>query len=128
MIQRILKGPVFSLHTESIKQRPECLLKSSLAREAYLSLIIASECLLKGIFNCLKIELFGNDKNKTQARILVELVLPSKKEGKNQEPFLSEKNFHHDLAKLTKSIKDLFDEFDKGDFSTEFAEFTNAIE
>lgn len=107
---------------QSHKKVAQCLLENQFYRESYLSMIIASECLLKGIFNCLKNQLFGNQE-KTQARLMIESSL-----NKKEINFLSEKTiFGHNLSKLKETIKNLFREFDKGDYVEEYVKFSNAI-
>lgn len=115
------RSPSFLNAYKDHKKVAECLFKNSMYRNAYLSLLIASECLLKGIFNCIKNEIFGDIKNKKQARIAVEAIIHNK--NKNQE-FLPEKSFGHDLNYLKTTIKDLFEEFERGQFQNDFAQFT----
>ncbi len=108
---------------KSHKKVAICLFNANLFRDSYLSLIIASECLLKGIFNSLKVYLFGTTEDKKQSRIMVESIYK-----KQKEDFLSVKEFKHDLNLLISTIKDLFNEFDKGNYSDLFVKFTNAID
>ncbi|MGY3805360.1 hypothetical protein ACWNT8_14950 [Pigmentibacter ruber] len=108
---------------KSHKKAAICLFNANLFRDAYLSLIIASECLLKGIFNSLKVYLFGTVDDKKQSRIMIESIYK-----KQREEFLSVKEFKHDLILLISTIKDLFSEFDKGKYSDHYVKFTNAID
>ncbi|APJ03259.1 hypothetical protein [Silvanigrella aquatica] len=57
-----------------------------------------------------------------QTWILVESI------HKHKEEFLPAKEFKHNLNKLTSTIKDLFYEFNKGDYINHYAQFTNAID
>ncbi len=65
----------FSSHKKAAK----CLFDNELYRDSYLSLIISSECLLKGIFDCLKFKLFGVEKEKNQSRIIIESYITQEK-------------------------------------------------
>jgi hypothetical protein len=110
---------------QSHKKVAEHLLGAKLHRDAYHSLIIASECLLKGLFVSVRTRLFGSKKKPTQARIMVQA---SGAHAKDDNAFLSAKDFRHDLAKLKQVIPRIFPEFDKGDFLTEYAKLTGAID
>jgi hypothetical protein len=108
---------------KSHKKVAENLFMGNLYRDSYLSLIIASECLLKGIFNSLKTHIFGTSNNKMQSWIIVESIYK-----KQKEDFLPAKEFKHDLRTLKSTIKDLFEEFNRGIYSKIYAQFTDATD
>ena len=77
-IKQLIKPDITSyrpLHTNyfeayrSHKKAGSCLLNGKLPREAFLSLNIAAECLLKGIYDSVKFHYFGSN---NQLRTLVE--------------------------------------------------------
>jgi hypothetical protein len=78
---------------QSHKKVAEHLLGAKLHRDAYHSLIIASECLLKGLFVSVRTRLFGSKKKPTQARIMVQA---SGAHAKDDNAFLSAKDFIDD--------------------------------
>ncbi len=111
----------------SHKKAGKYLLQGKMTREAFLSLHIAVECLLKGIYVCVRYHYFKDSSVNNQLRILLESTHKEKEKKIIVEDLLDPKKFDHDISRLSHVIKNLFSEFDKGIFATKYAKLTTAI-